>query len=586
MREGEGVAERDDEMARLASMLVAVQARLDELVGVVAALDPDRVAQTRSIAEDGLARADHALAVAGDAVAGVESVAADALARADHSLARADDALARAEALGADGLARADHAAAVAGDAVARVEALGADALARADHAAAVAGDAVARAESLGTDALARADHAAAVAGDAVARTESFGADALSRADHALARADDALARAEALGADGLARADHAAAVAGDAVARVEALGADAQARADLAVARADDAVARVESLGADALARADHALERATDAVASAESLGTDALARADHAAAVAGDAVARAESQGADALARADHALARANDAIERANSAAAASEYAVQAVREALLPARIAAFAEWLELRPPDADVAVSIVLPTRDRPEWLPRAIASVLAQRYESWQLVVVDDGDTAAVEHVLAGVDDERVVTVEGPRRGLSAARNAGLDAATGDVVCYLDDDNVMHPAWLRAVAHVFAARDDVDVLYGVTIAEHRLPGTLAVDGWWPGFWQLPWSRETLLQENLTDAGALAHRGALPEARFDEKLSSGEDWDLLIRLTTDRPALAVPALAHAYRLEGDDRMSRAHGHRAELDDIRRRHAGD
>jgi hypothetical protein len=542
-----GVSERDGEVARLASTLEAVQARLDELVNVVAALDPDRVAQTRALAEDGLARADHALAVAGDAVAGVESVGADALARADHALARANDALARAEALGADGLARADHATAVAGDAVARADAQGADALARADHAAAVAGDAVARTESLGADALARADHALARANDAVASAESLGADAL--------------ARTEALGADGLARADHAAAVAGD-------------------------AVARAESLGTDALARADHAAAVAKDAVASAESLGTDALARADHAAAVAGDAVARAESLGTDALARADHALARANDAMARADSAAAASEYAVQAVREALLPARIAAFAEWLELRPPNADVAVSIVLPTRDRPEWLPRAIASVLAQRYESWQLVVVDDGDTAAVKQVLADVDDDRVVTVEGPRRGLSAARNAGLDAATGDVICYLDDDNVMHPAWLRAVVHVFAARDDVDVLYGVTIAEHRLPDTLADDGWWPGFWQLPWSRETLLQENLTDAGALAHRRELPDARFDEKLSSGEDWDLLIRLASDQPALAVPALAHAYRLEGDDRMSRARGHRAELEDVRRRHAGD
>lgn len=429
------------------------------------------------------------------------------------------------------------------------------------------------------------------MAGDAVARADSVGADALARADHSLARADDALARAESLGADALARADHAAAVAGDAVARTDSIGADALARADHAAAVAGDAVARAESLSADALARADHAAAVAGDAVARTESVGADALARADHAEAVAGDAVARAESLGADALARADHALARAtdaldraNDAIQRADRATAASEYAIQAAREALLPARIAAFAEWLELRPPEAEVAVSIVLPTRDRPEFLPRAIASVLAQRYESWQLVVVDDGSTTAVAQVLANVDDERVTTVGGPRRGLGAARNAGLDASTGDVVCYLDDDNVMHPAWLRAVAHVFASRDDVDVLYGVTLAEHRLPDTLADEGWWPALWQLPWSRETLLRENLTDAGAIAHRRTLPEARFDEELSSGEDWDLLIRLTADTPALAVPALAHAYTLDGDDRMSRARGHRAELEDVRRRHA--
>jgi glycosyltransferase involved in cell wall biosynthesis len=295
-----------------------------------------------------------------------------------------------------------------------------------------------------------------------------------------------------------------------------------------------------------------------------------------------VAEDALERAvaaEGRGVDALARADNAGSLAGDATAVADSA-------LDAAREALLPARIAALAAWLELRPPLEDLDVSIVLPTRDRPTVLPRAVASVLEQLYDRWELIVVDDGDTDAVEDVLADVEDFRVSVVQGPRRGLGAARNAGLDAATGDLVCYLDDDNVMHPAWLQAIAHVFAARDDVDVIYGVTLAEHRIPDTLSDEGWWPAFWQLPWSREEILRENVTDAGALAHRRKLPEARFGEAIDSGEDWDFLIRLTADRPALAVPAVSHAYATGGEDRMSRAHGHRAALDDVRRRHTGE
>jgi hypothetical protein len=465
----------DGELARLGSMLEAVQAQLDELAAVVERFDPDDVGRTRALAEDGLARADHALAVAGDALARAESRGADAEARADHAVARADDAASLAESAGADGLARADHAASQARDALARSESLGADALARADHAKGIAEDAVAQAKSVGADALARAGHAQDVAADAVARAESLGSDALARA----------------------------------------------------------------ESLGADALARADHALARA-------------------------GDAVARADA------------------AVEAGDQAVRASEFAAQAAREALLPARIAAFAGWLELRPPAEDLAVSIVLPTRDRPELLPRAVASVLAQRYRHWQLVVVDDGETGAVADVLGDVDDERVIVVEGPRRGLGAARNAGLDAATGEIVAYLDDDNVMHPGWLQAVAHVFVSREDIDVLYGVSIAERRLPDAATGDGWLPAFWQLPWSREDLLRENLTDAGALAHRRSLEAARF-EATDSGEDWDLLIRLTVDRPAFALPAVSHAYAMEGVDRMSLDSRHRRALEDVRRRH---
>jgi hypothetical protein len=132
---------------------------------------------------------------------------------------------------------------------------------------------------------------------------------------------------------------------------------------------------------------------------------------------------------------------------------------------------------------------------------------------------------------------------------------------------------------------WLQAVAYVFSQREDVDVAYGVSIAEHKVPGDLGEHGWWPSFWQLPWSRELLLQENVTDIGAIAHRRDLEEARFDEDVPTAEDWVLLLRLTSDREALAIPALSHAYVMDAPDRVSRDPGYRAGLDEIRRRYEG-
>ncbi|NLT07359.1 MAG: glycosyltransferase family 2 protein [Solirubrobacterales bacterium] len=358
-----------------------------------------------------------------------------------------------------------------------------------------------------------------------------------------------------------------------------------AEARDRLAVVEERlDELARVRAIAEDGLARATNAQEIAEDGLARAgraEPLAEDGLARASHAQAAADDARALATT----AVERAGAAGDRGAEARAVADEASEIAKFAVDTAREALLAARVAAFTTWLELRPPAFGPTVSVVLATRDRPACLPRAVASVLEQRYGHWQLIVVDDGDTDAASRALGGIADDRVTVVAGPRDGLSAARNAGLDAATGDLVCYLDDDNVMHPAWLQAVAHVFAARDDVDVLYGVTLAEHRLPDDLSDAGWWPAFWQLPWSRETLLEENLTDAGALAHRRGLAEARF-EPLESGEDWDLLIRLTAESPALAVPAVSHAYAMESEARMSRAERHRAVLEEIRRRHSSD
>lgn len=273
----------------------------------------------------------------------------------------------------------------------------------------------------------------------------------------------------------------------------------------------------------------------------------------------------------------------IARIGNLVEEAKGR---GDYALEVARDMSLPTRMLAFTSWLELQPPATGPTISVVLPTRNRPQLLARAIPSVLAQRYERWQLVVVDDGTDPGTRAVVDEVDDERVALAEGPRRGVSAARNVGLEQASGEIVCYLDDDNVMHPAWLQAVAQVFSSREDVDVAYGISLAEHRIPDDLGEHGWWPSFWQLPWSRETLSGENITDAGSLAHRRTLDDARFDEELSTGEDWDLLLRLTRERDALAIPALSHAYSMEGADRMSREPSHQAGLAAIRRQHRSE
>lgn len=265
--------------------------------------------------------------------------------------------------------------------------------------------------------------------------------------------------------------------------------------------------------------------------------------------------------------------------------AKEAKGRGDYALEVAHDMSLPTKMLAFMSWLELCPPATGPQLSVILTTHDRPQLLARAIRSVIAQRYGRWQLLVVDDGENPETPKVVEAIDDDRLAFVTGPGRGVSSARNTGLDHANGEIVCYLDDDNVMHPAWLQAVAHVFSKREDVDVAYGISIAEHRTPDDLSEHGWWPSFWQLPWSRETLLRENVTDIGALAHRRLLEEARFAEDATTAEDWEMLLRLTADRNALAIPALSHAYAMDAPNRMSHDPAHLPALEKIRQRYEG-
>jgi glycosyltransferase involved in cell wall biosynthesis len=113
-------------------------------------------------------------------------------------------------------------------------------------------------------------------------------------------------------------------------------------------------------------------------------------------------------------------------------------------------------------------------ISVIVSTRDRPALLGRALASVtralaLAPEMTS-EIVVVDDGEEPLAR--LAS-HDERIRVVPGPRRGVGAARNAGLRAVRGALVAYCDDDDEWSPHHLRVLLDELETRPDVALVYG-----------------------------------------------------------------------------------------------------------------
>lgn len=102
-------------------------------------------------------------------------------------------------------------------------------------------------------------------------------------------------------------------------------------------------------------------------------------------------------------------------------------------------------------------------ISVVIPTFDRADELPRAIDSVLTQQGVDLELLVVDDGSTDHTPELLAAVGDPRLRVLRQDNRGVSAARNLGIGAARGEFVTFLDSDDEALPGWLEAFADAFA---------------------------------------------------------------------------------------------------------------------------
>ena len=110
--------------------------------------------------------------------------------------------------------------------------------------------------------------------------------------------------------------------------------------------------------------------------------------------------------------------------------------------------------------------------SIVIPTHGRPDYLNVALASLMSQAVRAGaQVVVVSDGVDAATASVARRYGAELVSLVT--PKGLNAARNAGVRAATGDLIAFIDDDVSVPPGWLEALFAGVAAAPDREVYGG-----------------------------------------------------------------------------------------------------------------
>lgn len=219
-------------------------------------------------------------------------------------------------------------------------------------------------------------------------------------------------------------------------------------------------------------------------------------------------------------------------------------------------------------WIAVAQLRREPLISVIIPSRDRCSLLQRAIASVEAQSYLNWEILIVDDASTDDTSNLLAKLTHPSIRTFKGRGAGACAARNIALSHARGEFMAYLDDDNVMHPQWLKSVAWAFEQWPQFDVLYGAFLLDNfaRIFGH---GDQFPTLILKPYDPEAILQGNIADMSAIAHRSGLAEGRFDETIIGLGDWDLFLRLTRGKPPIMLPAIACFYTSDAPNRLSKA-----------------
>jgi glycosyltransferase involved in cell wall biosynthesis len=113
-----------------------------------------------------------------------------------------------------------------------------------------------------------------------------------------------------------------------------------------------------------------------------------------------------------------------------------------------------------------------LSVSVIIPSYNRAKLLPRAIDSLLDQTRRPDQIIVVDDASTDNTSEVLASYRDEILAVEHQVNRGLSGARNTGIQHVSGEVVTFLDSDDILLPASIEKRLSLLESLPDVSVVY------------------------------------------------------------------------------------------------------------------
>ena len=181
--------------------------------------------------------------------------------------------------------------------------------------------------------------------------------------------------------------------------------------------------------------------------------------------------------------------------------------------------------------------------SIVLPCHNREQFLPRSIGSVIKQTYQDWELVVVDDGSTDNTQNVVKSFNDPRIKYVYQNNSERSAARNKGIDNASGTWICFLDSDDEYQPEHLQELVKFIEVHKPLPGLIATGLITREGQTTKH-----KAFLEL---QKNILEEIgskfLIPSQVCVHRSILENVRFHVRFRLWEDTHLWLRIAAQYP---------------------------------------
>lgn len=221
-------------------------------------------------------------------------------------------------------------------------------------------------------------------------------------------------------------------------------------------------------------------------------------------------------------------------------------------------------------------------VSVVIPTRNNLDVLPKALRSVADQRFPELEVIVADDGSTDGTSEFLADLmeQDGSLRVVETGGCGPAAARNRAVSLARAPLVAFLDSDDWWNPGKLKRQVAFLERHPSIGFSFTDYLAldpEGRSHGT-CFEYWKPphgarpphGYEVIPDPVAELLGRNTAGTSTIVVRRSFFEAigGFSTDLPSAEDWDCWLRLAETTPVAATSIVTTCYLMRPNSETTR------------------
>ncbi len=205
-------------------------------------------------------------------------------------------------------------------------------------------------------------------------------------------------------------------------------------------------------------------------------------------------------------------------------------------------------------------------VTVLMPVYNGSAYLAAAIRSILDQRFEDFEFLIIDDGSTEAVGDIVRSFHDERITFIRQENQGLTRTLNRGLRIARGRLIARMDADDLCAPARLDEQVAAFCDNQRLDLVGSFfTVVDDsdcivESKGLIVDDVY--RLWRLAF-------HNTYAHGSMMYRreAVIRAGMYDERLRYAQDYDLWWRMSRPENSRMIPAALYSHRIRSDGAQS-------------------